>query len=197
MSEADIPTVNVLLGYDDINHEKLGNYGQTPLWAPGSGKNTTRTRQHQRQQTRKGRPNTTLPYRRSCPRVVKILLGRHDVDLDSPAIKGRMPLCSAVWNGEEGLVNTLPEQDNANHSKLDKDGKTPPDQATQEGYDTRSNSAIVLQPQEAVPPHHLQLLVTPTTPAWSAIAPQHAHHRYHLPLIPPSLPPSAQIPTLR
>jgi len=62
-----------------------------------------------------------------------MLLGRN-VNPDKPNINGRTPLYLAAWNGQEGVVKILLRRNDVNPNKLDKDGKTLLDRATEEGH---------------------------------------------------------------
>jgi ankyrin repeat protein len=57
--------------------------------------------------------------------VVKILIGRDDVNPDKADHKGQTPLCCAAHNGHEEVVKMLLAQDGVNPNKPDKYGSTP------------------------------------------------------------------------
>ena len=57
--------------------------------------------------------------------VVKILLGRGDVNPDKSDNKSRTPLWWAASNGHEGVVKILLERDDVNPNKLDNYGQSP------------------------------------------------------------------------
>jgi len=71
--------------------------------------------------------NTSLTWaaRRGHEGVVKILLGRDDINPDIPDNSGRTPLCWAGIYGQEGVVKILLGQDDVNPDKPDKLGRTP------------------------------------------------------------------------
>ena len=58
--------------------------------------------------------------------MVKILLGRDEVNPDKPDHYGRTPLCCAALNGHEGVVKMLLERDGVNPDKLDNGDQIPP-----------------------------------------------------------------------
>ena len=72
--------MEILLGRDDVNPNKQGFFGQTPLWCA----------------TRNGHEG-----------VVKILLGRDDVNPDKPDEGGRTPLQWATINGHAKVIALL------------------------------------------------------------------------------------------
>ena len=57
--------------------------------------------------------------------VVKILLGRDEVNPDKQDHYGRTPLCCAALNGHEGVVKMLLERDDVNPDKPDNYDQTP------------------------------------------------------------------------
>ena len=57
--------------------------------------------------------------------VVKILLGRDDVDPDKPGQSGLTPLCLATQNRHEGVVKILLERDDVDPDKPGQSGLTP------------------------------------------------------------------------
>jgi len=57
--------------------------------------------------------------------VVKVLLGRGDVNPEKPNIAGQTPLCFAAENGHEEVVKILLERGNVNPERLGLDGQTP------------------------------------------------------------------------
>jgi len=75
-----------------------------------------------------------------------MLIGRH-ANPDKPNIHGRTPLYLASWNGQEGAVKILLGLADINPSKLDKDGKTPLDRATEEEH--KGVIALLQPPQSA------------------------------------------------
>ena len=58
--------------------------------------------------------------------MVRILLGRHNVNPDKADNGGRTPLMCAAWNGHEEVVTTLLGRDDANLDKPNNDDHTPP-----------------------------------------------------------------------
>jgi len=70
----------MLLGRDDVDSDKPGMLGQTPL---------------------------CRPVERGCEGVVKILLGRDDVNAEPPAGSGQTPLRCVAHDGREGAVKIL------------------------------------------------------------------------------------------
>ena len=58
--------------------------------------------------------------------IVKLLLGRADIDPDKPREDGRTPLMLASCNGHEGVVKMLLGRDDVNPDKPDNEGETPP-----------------------------------------------------------------------
>ena len=74
------------------------NMGDTPLaWAAGNGHEA----------------------------VVKLLLGRDDIDPDKPGEDGETPLFRAAYVGYEGIVKMLLGRDDINPHKPDNWGQTP------------------------------------------------------------------------
>ena len=57
--------------------------------------------------------------------VVRILLGREEVDPDKPDHTGRTPLLGAALNGHEGVMKILLGREEVNASRLDNYGRTP------------------------------------------------------------------------
>ena len=57
--------------------------------------------------------------------VVKVLLGRGDVNPDKPDNNGKIPLHLAAWWGHEGVVKVLLGRGDVNPDKPDNYGKTP------------------------------------------------------------------------
>jgi len=94
--------VRILLEQDEVNPDKPDNLGRTPLFAAACSGHEG---------------------------VVKTLLAR-GVNPDKPNINGRTPFYDSAWNGREGVVKILLAWNDVNPNKLDKDGKTPLDQAT-------------------------------------------------------------------
>ena len=58
-------------------------------------------------------------------RIVKILLGRGDVNPDRPNCFGLTPLLCATRNGHNGVVKMLLRRDDVDPNKQDKNGETP------------------------------------------------------------------------
>ena len=71
--------------------------------------------------------NTSLTWaaRRGHEGVVKILLGRDDINPDIPNNDGDTPLCRAAITGREGVVKILLGRDDVNPDKPDDSGRTP------------------------------------------------------------------------
>ena len=89
-----------LFGWRYINPNSSGKSGRTPLsWASGEG--------HEN--------------------IVKLLLGREDVNPDIPDTKyGQTPLSWAAEYGREGVVELLLEREDVNPDSPSKFGRTPP-----------------------------------------------------------------------
>jgi len=67
--------------------------------------------------------------------VVKVLLGRDDIDPNKPDHFGRTPLWLAASNAHEGVVKVLLERGDVNPDKPDEDGQTPLSQAAFYGHE--------------------------------------------------------------
>jgi len=67
--------------------------------------------------------------------VVKILLGRGDINPDIPNNGGNTPLCWAAITGRDGVVKILLGQDDVNPDKPDNRGRTPLCWAAIKGYE--------------------------------------------------------------
>jgi len=67
--------------------------------------------------------------------VVKILLGREEVNPDKPDKNGQTPLFNAILNGHEGVVKILLEREDVDSDKPNNWGSTPLSYATFKGYD--------------------------------------------------------------
>jgi len=67
--------------------------------------------------------------------VVKILLGRDDVNPEKGGLFDQTPLCSAAENGHEGVVKILLGRDDVNLEKLDRFGQTPLCHAARNGHE--------------------------------------------------------------
>jgi len=94
------------MGYYDINGKDF--LGRTPLvWAANNG--------HEG--------------------VVKILLGREEVNPDKPGSNGRTPLSFAAGRGHEGVVKVLLGRKEVNPDKPDTDDRTPLSFAAQDGHE--------------------------------------------------------------
>ena len=57
--------------------------------------------------------------------VVKILLGRDDIDPNKPGDDGQTPLLWAARNGHQGVVRVLLKRDDVDPNKLDRHSQTP------------------------------------------------------------------------
>ena len=66
--------------------------------------------------------------------MVKILLGREDVDPDKLSQSGETPLWWAAVNGHEGVVEVLLRRDGVNPNKPNKYGQTSLWCATRRGH---------------------------------------------------------------
>jgi len=67
--------------------------------------------------------------------VVKILLGRGDVNPDKPDEYGQTPLGFAAENGHEGVVEILLGRGDVNPDKPDEDGQTPLSYGAENGHE--------------------------------------------------------------
>ena len=67
--------------------------------------------------------------------VVKMLLGRDDVNSDKPDNNGESPLSGAALNGHSGVMKMLLGRDDVNPDKSDNDGHTPFRQAAYNGHE--------------------------------------------------------------
>jgi len=67
--------------------------------------------------------------------VVKILLGREEVNPDKPDIEGLTPLSLASWNGHEQVVGILLGREEVNPDKPGNYGRTPLSYAASDGHD--------------------------------------------------------------
>jgi len=68
--------------------------------------------------------------------IVKLLLGRRDVNPDTPdSMYGRTPLSYAAENGHEGVMKILLEQKDVNPDSLSKFGQTPLSLAAENGHE--------------------------------------------------------------
>ena len=100
--------VKVLLGWDDVDADKLNNRGRTPLSCAASSGHEG---------------------------AVKILLVPDDVDPNRPDNDSRTPLYRAAMFGQEGVVNILLGRDDVDPNKPDAGGRTPLMQASQSGHE--------------------------------------------------------------
>jgi len=67
--------------------------------------------------------------------VVKILLGREEVNPDKPDIEGQTPLTYAAWYGHEGVVEILLRREEVNPDKPGNYGRTPLSYAASHGHE--------------------------------------------------------------
>jgi len=67
--------------------------------------------------------------------VVKILLGREEVNPDKPDNSGKTPLSYAAQSGHEGVVKILLEREEVNPDKLNYSGETPLSYAARNGHE--------------------------------------------------------------
>jgi len=67
--------------------------------------------------------------------VVKILLGREEVDPDKLDIDGHTPLSLAAWGGHEGVVKILLGREEVNPDKPNNNGQTPLSLAAWDGHE--------------------------------------------------------------
>ena len=84
---------------------------------------------------RLGNTSLTWAARRGHEGVVKILLGRGDINPDIPNNDGDTPLCWAAITGRDGVVKILLGQDDVNPDKPDNRGRTPLCWAAIKGYE--------------------------------------------------------------
>ena len=82
--------------------------------------------------------------------VVKILLGRDDVNPNKPDVYDQTPLYCAAWYGHEGVVKTILARGDANSDKLDNLGRTPLWWAVKNGH---AEVIALLQPPEFASPN--------------------------------------------
>ena len=87
--------------------------------------------------------------------VVKILLGRGEIDPDKPDNDGRTPLWQAAWNGHEGVVKILLGREGVNPDKPDILGQTPLYRAASCGHE---GIVKILLVREEVNPDKLDIL---------------------------------------
>ena len=81
-----------------------------------------------------GRPTGRLRALEGHEGVVKLLLGREDVDPNHPDGYDRTPLGCAAAEGHQGVVKLLLEQKSVDPIRPDKRGGTPLSYATSRGY---------------------------------------------------------------
>ena len=124
--------VEILLGQDSVNPEKLNEYGRTPLWwAARNGHERVVKVLLRRGDVGPDKPNDHGQTPLCCASqnghegVVKVLLGRDDVDPNKPDEDGQTPLCWAAWSGHDGVVKTLLRRNDVSPDKPDKYGQTP------------------------------------------------------------------------
>jgi len=67
--------------------------------------------------------------------VLKILLGRDEVNADKPDNNGDSPISGAAWRGHQGVVKILLGRDDVNPDKPDNDGHTPLHCAAMQGHE--------------------------------------------------------------
>ena len=66
--------------------------------------------------------------------MVKLLLGREDVDPDRPDDEARTPISWTAENGHEEVVNLLLGRRDVDHNRADKAGRTPISWAAENGH---------------------------------------------------------------
>ena len=81
--------------------------------------------------------------------VVKILLGREEVDPDKLDLDGHTPLSLAAWNGHEGVVKILLGREEVNPDKPNNNGQSPLSLAAWDGHE---GVVRILLDQEEVNP---------------------------------------------
>ena len=94
----------------------------------------------------------TWAARNGHEEVVKILLGREEVDPDEPDDYGQTPLSYAAAKGNEEVVNILLQWEGVNCDKPDNRGRTPLSYAAQNG---RLGVVKILLGQEKISPDRL------------------------------------------
>jgi len=67
--------------------------------------------------------------------VVKLLLGKHDIDPGKPGKAGQTPLLQAARNGHEGAVKMLLVRDDVNPNEPNRSGRTQLLLAACDGYE--------------------------------------------------------------
>ena len=95
--------------------------------------------------------------------VVKILLGRDDVDADKPNNSGRTPLSCAASSGHEGVVKILLGRDDVDPNRPDDGGQTPLWWAVYQGHE---GMVEILLRRDDVDPNKSLLIGTPLI--WAA-----------------------------
>jgi len=96
--------------------------------------------------------------------VLKILLGRDDVNPDKPGFLEQTPLFWAARRGYEGVVKILLKRDDVNSNKPDNQGQTPLSRAIQSGH---TGVVALLQPLASTTPNPTpeQQATVPLTPS--------------------------------
>ena len=84
--------------------------------------------------------------------VVKILLGRGEINPDKPDDDGRTPLSHAARNGHEEVVKILLEREEVNPDRLDRFSRTPLSDAIEKGHE---RVVALLQSRKAVSPRKI------------------------------------------
>jgi len=147
--------VKILLERGDVNPDKSDNDGCTPLWgAAQNGHGGVVKILLGRGDVYPDKPDNigrTPLFIAACyghEGVVKMLLER-GVNPDKPNINGRTPLYLAAWNGQERVMKILLERDDVDPNKLDKDGKTSLDRATEGRH---KGAMALLRPPESPAP---------------------------------------------
>jgi len=95
--------------------------------------------------------------------VVKILLGREEVNPDKPDNSGKTPLSYAAQSGHEGVVKILLEREEVNPDKLNYSGETPLSYAARNGHE--GVVKILLGREEVNPDNPYNLGKTPLSDA--------------------------------
>jgi len=135
--------VELLLGLEAVDPDKLDNDGNTPLWwAAANGHGSVAKQLLDRGDVNPDRPNNLghTPLFGAAAEghesVVKILLDRKDVNPDKPDNEGVTPLSWAAYSGHEPVVKQLLDRKDVNPDKPDNKGHTPLLGAAAEGHES-------------------------------------------------------------